>query len=133
MSDFHWPKLQFTFWDTPEGNINNCSPRLLYIMPSSNRSSSQLTPPVFSPIFFCRTTFKLKFDDICDYNLLECAIEFFQNEFSDKNICHYSNRTLTCHLLCKRPGCYHSTSRTHVRDRIFICFSNSSDSLNSLN
>ena len=23
------------------------------------------------------------------------------------------------HLLCKRPGCYHSTSETHVRDRIF--------------
>ena len=28
-------------------------------------------------------------------------------------------RTRTCHLLCKRPGCYHSTSKTHVRDRIF--------------
>ena len=24
-----------------------------------------------------------------------------------------------CHLLCKRPGCYHSTNKTHVRDRIF--------------
>ena len=23
------------------------------------------------------------------------------------------------HLLCKKPGCYHSTSKTHVRDRIF--------------
>ena len=23
------------------------------------------------------------------------------------------------HLLCKRPGCYHSTSKIHVRDRIF--------------
>ena len=28
-------------------------------------------------------------------------------------------RAWTCHLLCKRPGCYHSTSKTHVRDRIF--------------
>ena len=29
------------------------------------------------------------------------------------------SRTRTCHLLCKRPGCHHSTSKTHVRDRIF--------------
>ena len=28
-------------------------------------------------------------------------------------------RVRTCHLLCKRRGCYHSTSKTHVRDRIF--------------
>ena len=28
-------------------------------------------------------------------------------------------RTWTCHLLCKRPRCYHSTIKTHVRDRIF--------------
>ena len=26
------------------------------------------------------------------------------------------------HLLCKRPGCYHSTTKTHVRDRIFKLF-----------
>ena len=31
----------------------------------------------------------------------------------------YSKRIRTCHLLCKRPGCYHSASKTHVRDRIF--------------
>ena len=37
----------------------------------------------------------------------------------DKNICHYNKRARTCHLLCKKPGCYHSTSKTHVRDRIF--------------
>ena len=37
---------------------------------------------------------------------------------SDKNICHYSKRALTFHLLRKRPGCYHSASKTHVRDRI---------------
>ena len=40
-------------------------------------------------------------------------------EFSDKNICHYNKRAQTCHLLCKRPGCYYSTSKTHGRDRIF--------------
>ena len=40
------------------------------------------------------------------------------SEFSDKNICHYSKRARTCHLLCKRPGFHHSTSKTHVRDRI---------------
>ena len=33
--------------------------------------------------------------------------------------CHYSKRARTFHLLCKRPGCYHSTSKTHVRERIF--------------
>ena len=36
-------------------------------------------------------------------------------KFSDKNICHYSKRTWICHLLCKRPGCYHSTSKTRKR------------------
>ena len=40
-------------------------------------------------------------------------------EFSDKNICHSRKRARTCHLLCKRPGYYHSASKTHVRDRIF--------------
>ena len=40
-------------------------------------------------------------------------------EFSDKNIFHNSKRTRTCHLLCKRPWGYHSTSKTHVKDRIF--------------
>ena len=52
------------------------------------------------------------------------SMEFFLNvftefsEFRDKNNSHYSKSTRTCHLLCKRPGCYHSTSETHVRDRI---------------
>ena len=41
------------------------------------------------------------------------------SEFSDKNICHYSKRARTCHLLCLRPGCYHSISKTHVRGKIF--------------
>ena len=40
-------------------------------------------------------------------------------EFNDKNISHYSKSAQTCHLLCKRPGCYHSGSKTHVGDRIF--------------
>ena len=40
-------------------------------------------------------------------------------EFADKNICHYSKRALDCHLLRRRSGCYHSTSKTHVSDRIF--------------
>ena len=68
-------------------------------------------------------------------------MEYFVNvftefsEFSDKNICHYSKRIRTCHLLCKRPGCYHSVSKKHVIDRIFesnLCFSDLSDSLNSM-
>ena len=36
-----------------------------------------------------------------------------------KNICHYSKRVRTCHLLWLRPWCYYSSSKTHVRDRIF--------------
>ena len=28
-------------------------------------------------------------------------------------------RARSCQLLCKRPGCYHSANKTHVRDRIF--------------
>ena len=36
-----------------------------------------------------------------------------------------------CYLLYKRPGCYHSGSKTHVRDWIFK--SNLNYSLNSLN
>ena len=42
----------------------------------------------------------------------------FFTEFSDKKIV-YSKRTRTCHLLCNRPECYHSASKTHMRDRIF--------------
>ena len=40
-------------------------------------------------------------------------------EFSDKNVCHHSKRVQTCHLLYYRWGCYHSASKTHVRDKIF--------------
>ena len=36
-----------------------------------------------------------------------------------KNICHYSKRVRSCHLLCQRPGCHHGASKTHVRDGIF--------------
>ena len=47
-------------------------------------------------------------------------LEFFLNSANSvTKICHYSKRTWTCPLLWKRPGCYHSTSKTHVRDRIF--------------
>ena len=43
------------------------------------------------------------------------------SDFSDKKYLslQYRKRARTCHLLCKRPGYYHSTSKTHVRDRIF--------------
>ena len=47
----------------------------------------------------------------------KCFTEF--SKFSDKNICHYSKRAQTCHFLCKRPGCYHSTSKRQVADTIF--------------
>ena len=62
------------------------------------------------------------------YHVLEHSsnpIEFSLNvctefaEFSDKNIFQYSKMAWTYHLLCKRPGCYHSTSKTHMRARIF--------------
>ena len=59
-------------------------------------------------------------------------------EFSDKNICHYSKRARTCHLLCQRPGCYHSASKTYVdtgslnwAQFMLQWFSDSPNSLNS--
>ena len=47
---------------------------------------------------------------------------------------HYSNRAQTCQFLCKRQGCYHSASKTHMRDRIDpkSYFSDLSDSLNEM-
>ena len=36
-----------------------------------------------------------------------------------QNICHYSKRVQTCYSLHYKPGCYHSESKTYVRDRIF--------------
>ena len=36
-----------------------------------------------------------------------------------KNIYHYSKRARNCHILCKRPGCYHSTIKTQAIDMIF--------------
>ena len=44
-------------------------------------------------------------------------------------------RVPTCSLQCKRPRRYHSTSKIQMRDRIDpnSCFSDLSDSLNSLN
>ena len=52
---------------------------------------------------------------------LEFSLNVFTelSEFSDKTIFHNSKSTWTCHLLCKRTGCYHRASKTHVRDRIF--------------
>ena len=70
-------------------------------------------------------------------------MEFFLNvftEFSDK-IFDITVKGLEplpiSHLLCLRPACYHSTSKTHVRDRNFnlnpIHASMIISSLNSLN
>ena len=44
-------------------------------------------------------------------------MEFFLIQLQKKIV--YSKTTQTYHLLCKRPGRYHNTSKTHVRDRIF--------------
>ena len=52
-----------------------------------------------------------------------------------KNICHYGKSDWTCHLLCKRPGCYHSASKTADRNFEAWIGLNSviSDSPNSVN
>ena len=51
-----------------------------------------------------------------------------------------SKRARICHLLFKRPGCYHSDSKTNVKDTIFklnpihaSAFFQIPDLLNSLN
>ena len=75
-------------------------------------------------------------------SLLEFSINVSLNSLNSvtKNICHYSKRTRTCHLLCKRPGCYHSASKTHMRGSLnwaqfmlqwfirFLAFAESTDS-----
>ena len=42
----------------------------------------------------------------------ECFTEF--SEFANKNICHYSKRAWTWHLLFKRPGCHHTVPERHI-------------------
>ena len=51
------------------------------------------------------------------------SMEFFLNVFHWIQRTQWQNmydikRTWTCYLLSKRPGCYLSASKTHVRDRI---------------
>ena len=48
------------------------------------------------------------FKTLC-YFIALMLIEF--SEFSDKNVCHYSKRAWTCHLLCKTSGCSHRPAR----------------------
>ena len=62
---------------------------------------------------------------------LQLRLRTVKNNFFKKII-------LTCHVLCKRPRCYHSACKTQViREDLSIepnsCFSDLSDSLNSLN
>ena len=45
-------------------------------------------------------------------------ITLAKTSFRPVKIC-VIKRARTSHLLCKRPRCYHSTSKTHVRDRVF--------------
>ena len=47
----------------------------------------------------------------------------------------FINQVRNCSFHCKRPGCYHSISKTQMRDRIFKLtpIHNLSNSLNSLN
>ena len=52
------------------------------------------------------------------------ALRQTPRERNDRQVQKYylagdNKRALTCYLLCKRPGGYHSTSKTHVRNRIF--------------
>ena len=70
----------------------------------------------YSPVSALEWVVHPEIDSTMDFSL-NGFIEF--TEFGDKNICHCNKRARTCNLLCKRPGCYHSTSETHVRGRIF--------------
>ena len=73
-----------------------------------------------------RTWFKVNTSATIQHNIwgeeAQEPLEIFLNvfsEFSDKKFYQYSKRVQTCSLLCKRSGCYHSTSKTQVRDKIF--------------
>ena len=68
---------------------------------------------------------------------MEFVINVFTEfiEYSDKKL-FVIKRAGTYYLLCKRQVCYHSESKTHVRDITFnpnSCFTDLSDSLKSLN
>ena len=47
------------------------------------------------------------------------TMEFLLNVVISVTKIFFIKRPRTCHLLCKRPRCYHSISKTCVRDRIF--------------
>ena len=63
---------------------------------------------------------------LCKCVQIEGPLEFFLTvslnsaNLVTKNICYYSKRDQTCHFLCKRPGWYHSASKTLVRDMIML-------------
>ena len=84
---------------------------------------------------FCKCLFPFNIKEIIAYLFIKClrsntipwqytnvsvmlkvvikSLEFFLNEL------FVIKRAQTCHLLFKKPGCYHSISKTHIRDRIF--------------
>ena len=49
----------------------------------------------------------------------ELRTNIFVIKSNDWHLFIFVKRVQTCHILCKRPGCYHSTNETHVKDRIF--------------
>ena len=70
----------------------------------------------------CKVKYIKDIPDAVMTKLLKVIMEFFLNVSLNSVtiiICHHSKRARTCHLLCERPGCYHSVSKTHVRDTIF--------------
>ena len=64
--------------------------------------------------------------DVCSDLKLKLVIEFLLNEFCRiDRICRIENIFVhkmcsrTGYLLCNKPACYHSASKTHVKDSIF--------------
>ena len=48
------------------------------------------------------------------------TFEFSLNVFTEfSEILYFKKIIRTCHLLCKRPRCYHSASKTEVTEKIF--------------
>ena len=65
----------------------------------------------------------VSFHGVWNPDMIEFTLNIFSefSEFNDKNICHYSKRAQTFHLLCVRDQDATCTTvlARHVRDKIF--------------
>ena len=89
-------------------------------------------PPSSISSFICDSVFNLFLASVISYILLvkwvdlhvssfwfDSCWSFFLKGLTELTKISVTKRAWTCHLLFKRSRCFHSTSKTSVRDRIF--------------